>query len=402
MSSVTAAPRDETSAAVARRWVRTARLHAGEDPAEGGRRAAAEVLAGADAKLVIAFCSDDLDLEAFVAGVGAARGDVPLVGCSTAGELSTEGPSDGGAVLIGLGGPGFSITTSLTRGVAVRLHDAAADAARAALPDRELEHRLLLLLTDGLAGDQQEVVRGAYSVTGSGIPLVGGCAGDELRMRRTRQIHGDEVLTDAIVAVGLASDAPLGIGVHHGWTKVGDAMVVTASAGTRVLSLDDRPALDVYLDRLDAPEAARSDPERFTQFSLTHPLGLDRRSGDEVRFVAGADFEERSLLCIAEVPQGGLAHFMRGDAASVLSATTAACNQAIERLGGAPPIGLLAFDCIARRAVLGPEGLTDETDAIAERAGGAPFVGFYTYGEIARTSGMRGFHNQTLVLLAIA
>jgi hypothetical protein len=29
-------------------------------------------------------------------------------------------------------------------------------------------------------------------------------------------------------------------------------------------------------------------------------------------------------------------------------------------------------------------------------------AGFYTYGEIARTHGVSGFHNQTLVVLAFA
>ena len=401
MPSATLAASADASSAPPRRWVKTTTT-CGGDAREAGRRAALDVLQGPEPKLLLAFCSDDIDLEAFAAAVTEVAGDVPLVGCSTAGELSDEGPTDGGTVLVAFGGPGFSITTSVTRSISERLHDAGAEAATCALPQRDRAHRLLLLLTDGLAGDQQEIVRGAYSVAGSGIPLVGGCAGDELRMRRTRQIYGREVLTDAIVAVGLASDAPLGVGVHHGWTKVGDAMVVTASAGTRVLSLDDRPALDVYLDRLDAPAEARTDPDAFTQFSLTHPLGLDRRSGDEVRFVAGADFEERSLLCIAEVPQGGLAHFMEGDADSVLSATVAACDQAFDGLEGEPAIGLLAFDCIARRAVLGAEGIAGETEAIRLRADGAPFAGFYTYGEIARTSGMRGFHNQTLVVLAVA
>jgi hypothetical protein len=40
-------------------------------------------------------------------------------------------------------------------------------------------------------------------------------------------------------------------------------------------------------------------------------------------------------------------------------------------------------------------------DRLAASAGGAPVAGFYTYGEIARTRGMRGFHNQTLVVLSI-
>ena len=51
----------------------------------------------------------------------------------------------------------------------------------AVLDDRP--HRILLLLTDGLAGDQQEIVRGAYSVVGAGVPLVGGCAGDDQHMK---------------------------------------------------------------------------------------------------------------------------------------------------------------------------------------------------------------------------
>jgi hypothetical protein len=39
---------------------------------------------------------------------------------------------------------------------------------------------------------------------------------------------------------------------------------------------------------------------------------------------------------------------------------------------------------------------------VAAHAGAAPVAGFYTYGEIARTKGVSGFHNQTLVVLAIS
>jgi hypothetical protein len=31
-------------------------------------------------------------------------------------------------------------------------------------------------LSDGLGGNQEEVIRGAYSVVGASVPLVGGCA----------------------------------------------------------------------------------------------------------------------------------------------------------------------------------------------------------------------------------
>jgi hypothetical protein len=286
--------------------------------------------------------------------------------------------------------------------VSSRLRAAGAEVAGCVERAAERPHQALLLLSDGLAGDQQDIVRGAYDVVGSQVPLVGGCAGDDLAMTATFQLHGRELLRDAVVGATIGSDAPLGIGVRHGWRRVGEPVLVTRSAGNHVLTLDDRPALDVYLDRLGAPEDARTDAAGFTRFSLTHPLGLARRSGeDHVRFVGEADFERRSLACIAEVPQGAVAWFMEGDADSVLHATEAACRDALSPLEGATPLGLLAFDCIARRGVLGDEGLPLEIDRIGRVSGGAPVAGFYTYGEIARTRGISGFHNQTLVVLSL-
>jgi hypothetical protein len=253
-----------------------------------------------------------------------------------------------------------------------------------------------------LAGDQQEILRGVYGTLGAGIPLVGGCAGDDLRMTRTFQLHGDSVHTDAVVAAALRSDAPLGIGVRHGWQPVGEPMVVTESAGGRIYALDARPALPVYLERLGISPSQCSSTEELAQVALTHPLGLGSR-GEEahVRFIAGADLDEQSLLCFAEIPSESLVWLMAGDSDSVLQATDAACRESLSALDGRPPLGMLAFDCIARRSVLGEQGIKGEIDRIAATAPGAPMAGFYTYGEIARTRGVHGFHNQTLVVLSV-
>jgi hypothetical protein len=391
----------ENGGAPARRWVGVGDSER-TDARAAGREAAAGALERADPKLLIVFCSDALDGSELVQGIREEAGDVPLIGCSTAGEITTGGPRDASVVVTALGGAGFDVRTAAAEAASTRLREAGAEVA-ACLGDVEHHpHRVLLLLTDGLAGDQQAIVRGAYSVAGAGVPLVGGCAGDDLKMQRTTQLFGDRVLTDAIVGAALASDAPLGIGVRHGWRQVGEPILVTSSAENRVYELDDQPALDVYLNRLNAPPEARVDPAAFTRFALTHPLGLSRRSGEEqVRFVGEANFEDRSLGCIAEVPQGGLTWFMEGDHESVLEATDAACADALAPLHDHAPVGMLAFDCIARRGVLGDDGINREVARVAQHAAGAPVAGFYTYGEIARTRGMSGFHNQTLVVLAL-
>lgn len=374
----------------------------GSEP-DAGSRAAREAMRGADAKLLVVFCSPSRDLTALLKGVLAEAGDVPLIGCTTAGEIATSGPSDASVVVAALGGPGFAVETAVATPASTDLRAAGSHVARC-LPDRaDLPHKAMLILSDGLAGDQQELVRGAHGVLGAAVPLVGGCAGDDLRMATTFQLYGDQVLTDAVVAAGIASAAPLGIGVRHGWRRVGQPMLVTNSAGNRVYTLDDRPALEVYLERLAADQPDRLDTEALARLALVHPLGLSRPGGeDQVRFIGGGDPKEGSLSCIAEVPQGVLVWIMEGDAQSVLDATDAACGDSLAALDGRPPIGMMAFDCIARRGVLGESGIRAEIDRLATIAPGVPIAGFYTYGEIARTRGVRGFHNQTLVVLSVA
>jgi hypothetical protein len=373
------------------------------DPERAGAEAAERALEGEDPKLLVVFSSCRYELDRLLAGIRGAGGEIPLIGCSTAGEIASAGPGDGGVVVTAIGGEGFEARTAAATGASERLREAGAEAAGciAALDGRP--HQALLILSDGLAGDQSEIVRGAYGVVGAGVPLVGGCAGDELEMRDTYQLHGTDVLSDAVIAAAIGSDAPLGIGVRHGWRRVGAPMLITRSSNNRVYEIDDRPALDVYFERLDVPEEGRTDPGEFTRFAATHPLGLASRRGEhQVRFIGEADFDERSLVCIAEVPQGGLAWLMEGDAASVLEATDGACEDALGGLQGNHPLGLMAFDCIARRGVLGEEGIRSEIARIAERGDGQPVAGFYTYGEIARTQGVSGFHNQTLVVLALS
>jgi hypothetical protein len=384
------------------RWVGVGRSAAPE-PVQAAEQAIGDALQGERPKLVVLFASEALDLKLLVGRAYELAGGAPLVGCSTAGEIASGGPSDGGVVALAFGGSGFTVSTRCTTGLAASPRAAGADAASVLSDVVGAPFHVLMLLTDGLAGDQQEVVRGAHSVAGAGVPLVGGCAGDDLRMAATYQFFNGDVLRDAVVVAGIGSEAPLGIGVRHGWEAVGDPMLVTESGPNRVDTLDDQPALDIYLDRLNAPAETRTDREAFIRFALEHPLGMARRSGEEqVRWIPSADFGSRSLVTSAEVSQGALVRLMAGDIASVLDATDGACADAVAALGGVAPRGMVVFDCAARRAVLGDEGIAAEIARVEHHAGTAPVAGFYTYGEIARTRGVAGFHNQTLVVLAVA
>ena len=384
------------------RWVGVGHAFSG-DASEAGKQAAQAAVAGREAKLVVVFAAESHDLGALTEAIRRESDDAPLIGCTTAGELSQHGASDGGVVVTALGGDGFEVRTAIGRGEPeLRAAGAAAAAAMVELDPGDRQ-RALMLLSDGVAGNQQDVIRGVHDIVGAGVPLVGGCAGDGMKMERTFQIHGDDVISGGVVGAAIASDGPIGLGWSHGWERTGEPMLVTSSTGNRVREIDDRPALDLYLESLGAPPEVGNDAREFTRWARTHPLGLGRRrNGHEpVRCVGEADFDERSILCTAEVPAGGLTWFMHGDADSVLRSTTAACRDAVGALGGAPALGIVAFDCIGRRGVLGDDRIADEVASIRACAGNAPIAGLYTYGEIARVKGVNALHSQTFVAMAI-
>ena len=385
-----------------RRWMGVGR--SGLDRShDAGCEAATQALAMEDPKLLVVFCSDRYELADLLAGVSECSGGVPLIGCTSAGEIAADGASDRGVVITALGGPGFSVATGKgdSAGGGPRAAGAAAAACVAELEHRENE--VLMLLTDGVIGDKQEIVRGVNEVVGAGTPLVGGCAGDDMKMEKTFQFHRGEILSEGVVAAAISSDAPIGIGWRHGWERVGEPMLVTRASGDRVVEIDDSPALDVYLERLDAPPEVRADSAEFTRWARTHPLGLGRRpTGQEpVRCVNEAGFADRTLGCTTAVPEGGMTWFMHGDEESILRSAEGACRDALDALDGNRAIGIVAFDCIGRRGVLGEEGIQAEVERI-EATGEAPVSGFYTYGEIARRRGVNAFHSQTLVTLAFA
>jgi hypothetical protein len=370
------------------------------DSAKAGAEAAAAAIGGRTPAVVMVFCSIRHDLPALLLAVRAEAGEhASIVGATTLGELAYDGAGVGGVAVIALGGAGYAVRTQVghIRDVGHREAGAAAAAAMAGLTS---EHSVLVMLCDGSSGSPQEVVRGAYSVLGAAVPLVGGFAGDDQSHEQTYQFVDETIFEDAVIGIALGSDAPIGIGVAHGWRRLDPPMIVTKSSGGRILELDDEPALDVLLRRNGMADAGSAD--LFRGADTVHALGLTRRSGEDIRMLHIGDDEERSVCATADVPQGALCWLMEGDHDALIEGAAQSCTEALEALDGKTPLGVIAFDCGARRGRLGDDGLDDEVRAIRSVLGSTPYAGFYTSAEIARVRGALGIHHLTLVTLALA
>jgi hypothetical protein len=315
--------------------------------------------------------------------------------------------------VVAIGGPGFQVSTAVARDASSHRRESGSEAA-AALTSIDLPNQVLIMIADGLTREQHELVRGAYTTAGAKVPIVGGCSADLTAYQLTNQFHGTgagvEILRDAVIGVGLGSTAPLGVGIAHGWRKAGDAMLVTSSEGGTIYQLDGEPAAAVYLGRIETGgldydgvrALGASDPSALRELLYASPLGLSRRTGEDLRAVHDIDFETGTVACLADVPQGALAWAMITDADSLIEAAADSCRSSIEGLGEADPLGFVVFDCGARMATLGAENVLTEQRAMAKLAGDRPFGGFYTFGEIGRMHGARGMHHLTVVTLALA
>jgi hypothetical protein len=357
-----------------------------------------------DVKLLMVFCSALHDPGSVLAGIASVSPGVPLIGCSTTTVIAPDGPgSTHGVVVVALGGAGFSVATRVALDVTGRQRDAGAEVAGCVEELPESAHQVLVLLTDGLAPGPGEILAGAYGVVGASVPMVGGASCPEPSMAHTFQLHGDQVVADAVVGVAIASDAPFGVGMAHGWRKVGEPMIVTKSNHNEVHTLDDQPAASAYLRQLGAPPEAFVDRAAFERFAECRPIGVRSRRGEVVRNVGSSWHLQRGWLqSSGDVPEGALVWPMEGDTDTVLGAAGDACRDALSMLDGREPLGMIAFDCETRARFLGDEGRPLEVARMTAQAGAAPLAGLYTWGEIARTRGINGFHNQTLVVLAVS
>lgn len=381
---------------------------AGSDVRTATARAVERARAGRWPALLVVMARHDLDLTAIGAGASDAADGAVVVGTSTStvyaggGRDTGDGRSPAAApadvVVMALGGPGLEARAGISD--ALDPFERGARAVSDCGPARRA-HSTVLMLPNGTDGHQQTMVRGVYSELGPSVPLVGGGSDGDLVRRRSWQLLGSDVVENGLVVARLDTDRPLGVGVGHGLSRVGEPMVVTDSDGLVIRGLDGRPALDVYLERLGVDPAAFSTQEALAPLGFAHPLSLVRRRREEVRTIIATDLRRRTMEFVSEVPTGSMVSVMAGGPREMHTGAVQACQDAVAGLGGAAPAGMVVFSCIARRELLSPDGRQGEAHAAREAAGGVDVVLNYSCGEVARVSGAAGCHNQTVVALAI-
>lgn len=233
---------------------------------------------------------------------------------------------------------------------------------------------------------------------GAGATWLGGGAGDLDFVRRPVVITPLGLRAGVAVLAGL--DAAATVGITHGWRAFGEPMLVSEAQGNDIVSLDWRPAHEVYREAVEAHSGRRFEAEGFFALASTYPLMLERFGAEGIVRDPLTVLPEGAIRCAGEVPSHASIRIANGDVNDMLAAAREARVLAAAD-GLTEPRGMaLTLDCISRALLLG-ERLEEELEAL--RIPGLPQVGALTIGEIASTGdGFLQVHNKTTVLAVIA
>ncbi|MEO7020802.1 MAG: FIST N-terminal domain-containing protein [Ktedonobacteraceae bacterium] len=324
-----------------------------------------------------------------------------LLGCSSAGEFTSAISGEGLACALALRSSEMQFTAGVGRG----LRDQGGQAAEALVSTFQgqnthvYRYRTALVFADALAGQMDVLVERLTLLTAGTYQFAGGGAGDNAQFCSTPVFFGTEVLSDAVVALEILSNIPLGIGVRHGWLPVGPALRVTQADGAKLISVNAMPAVEVWQMHAEAT-GQHFDPANALPFFLHTIIGITTSSGYRLRVPLSVE-PDGSVLCAAEIPVGATIHLMQTHTLSATEAAADALTTALAGLNGASPGVALFFDCVATRLRMG-DAFGLELQTLHELLGSTCYVGCNTHGQIARAEGQfNGFHNCTAVVCII-
>ncbi len=355
-----------------------------QDPETAGKEAVQMALGkmGAEkADFAVVFASSFYDQEAMLRGVRSALGDVPVVGCTSAGAITREGVEEQAVAVL-------TMKSDEGKFVPVKATDIGTDMRKAGnafaqqLKDSGEEVTMGFIFSDALAGNGTELVRGVLDVMGRTFKLAGGAASDDMQFKKTYQYFNDEVLTNAAVGFGMTGPILIAAGAEHGWKPIGNARKVTKAEGTKLIELDGKPAFEIYKDYFG--ERASDFKQALTLAAVSYPLGMHVKGVDEVMIrVPLAVGDDGSIVCGAEVVPGTEITLMIGTLSSTLWAAEATAKAAMEGMGGAQKRVIFVSNCVARKILLGERG--KEEIALLKAVGGenTEIFGFYSYGQVA-------------------
>jgi len=367
------------------------RFGSATDPAATAAEELWSQIGHAQAGLGLVFAANSYDSDALASALKRSFGKVPVIGCTTAGEIGPAGYLKDTLSGLTFGKTDLVFEAGLLNNVS-SVSIAEGQSFAFALR-RRLAHRVkrfdpyncfALLLIDGLCCHEEIVSRAIFDGLG-GISMVGGSAGDGLDFKQTALLFDGRFHTDAAVLLVAYTPHPFTTFKTQHFESSSQRLVLTRAIPEQRIAceINGLPAAAEYA-RVVGLDIGQLNPMVFS----SHPMVVKIGGAEFVRSIQKVN-PDGSMTFYCAIDEGIVFNVAKG--VNLVDNLDALFDDITRRIG--PPHLVIGYDCILRRLELEQSNRLDYVSRILRDH---HVIGFNTYGEQ-----FQGIHvNQTFTGIA--
>ncbi len=220
-------------------------------------------------------------------------------------------------------------------------------------------NKSLFIFSDCLIKDKSFLFDTLFNLFGSQPNYIGAGAGS-LKFETFPCVYTNQGVLSSVAIVGIYN-SNINIGVAHGWQEISEPLKVTEAESNRIISLDWKPAMEVYKSIIESHSGKLFDYSDFISSVKSYPFGISKLDSE---MVVRDPFmhEEGSIYVLDKILQGSFVRILYGNKDLLIKGAKSAFERANEEnLDKKSEIFIV--DCISRVLFL-DENYQEELNAL--------------------------------------
>ncbi len=254
------------------------------------------------------------------------------------------------------------------------------------------DHSVFIFM-DALIGEKSNIFDALYNEFGTAPRYVGAGAGS-LAFNSFPCVYSNKGMIQSGAVIGLSAVSS-NVGVAHGWDDISEPLKVTEATGNKIVSLNWKPAMEVYQSVVESHSGKRFDYNDFYNSTKSYPFGISKLDAQKV-VRDPFKHEDGVIFTLDHIDQGSHVTILYGNKESLLDGASEARKRALPSNSTDKQIVLI--DCISRVLFLNEDFKTEMNNLDPNNEA----IGALTLGEIANSGdSYLEVYNKTAVVCAL-